>query len=274
MAQLPAEEEKNSKSGDNDAALKDIDLEEEDRIINDFIAIALGDQYDDIEDNNIEWTKHKTNDKDIKIDHAYIKKANIMTVRSSVTVPVSYLEFHDFVDAQKDGIFEAIKKCDDMCIEIGAVNRYDNDRCLVYSAYNAPVPKIIYPRDFCYLKSRRLCKQYNNTPHDLCVDVCYSVNDKFPGYVVLNKDRVRAQLFMAGLLFERLDDNLSRAYYIIQLDPKGWIPTWIVNLTAPQQGYNIKWVRDYLPKIQSGEDNKTVTEQNDDKDKDETKDDQ
>eukprot|EP01084_Bolivina_argentea_P052136 95794_1 len=174
-----------------------------------------------------------------------------MTVRSSVTVPLSINEFHDFVNAQKDGIFNAIKKCDNMCIEIFAVKRYDNDRCLVYSAYNASIPKVIYPRDFCYLKSRRLCNNYNNTKHCLAVDVCYSVNESFTDYVSLNKDRVRGHLFMAGLLFEKIDDNTSRAYYIIQLDPKGWIPTWIANLTAPQQGYNIKWVRDYLPTIQN-----------------------
>eukprot|EP01083_Nonionella_stella_P066150 174002_1 len=231
--------------------LRSIDLDEEQRIMNEFICVALGDKYDDIDDNKIDWTRYKTNDKDISIDYAYIKKDNVMTVRSSVTVPVSCDQFHSFVDANKDGIFDAIKKCDDMCIELGAVQRYDHDRCLVYSAYNAPVPKIIYPRDFCYLKSRKLYPNYKNTSHYLAVDVCYSVDASFPGYTPLNKDRVRGHLFMAGLLFEKIDNHTSRAYYIIKLDPKGWIPNWIVNLTAPTQGYNIKWVRDYLPTIQA-----------------------
>ena len=235
MAQLPVEEKETDSF---------MDLEKEDSVINEFIAIALGDKYDDIDDNNIQWTKHKTNDKDISIDYAYIKKANIMTVRSSVTVPFGCDEFHDFVNAYKDGIFECIKEYDPMCLEIGAIKRYDEDRCLVYSAYNAPVPKIIYPRDFCYVKARRLCKNYKDTSHYLAVDVCYSVPDTFPDYKPLNKNRVRGHLYMAGLLFEKIDDSTSRAYYILQLDPKGWIPTWVVNLTAPQQGYNIKWVRD------------------------------
>ena len=233
-----------------------IDLQREEQIVNEFIATALGDKYDDIDDNNIEWTQHKTSDKDIVIESAYIKQANIMTVRSSVTVPVSCDDFYEFVNAKRDGIFEAIKACDDMNIEIFAVKRYDDDRCLVYSAFNAPVPKIVYPRDFCYLKSRKLCKGYKNTSHYLAVDVCYSVDSSFPHYVPLHKERVRGHLFMAGLLFEKIDEHTSRAYYVMQLDPKGWIPHWIVNLTAPQQGYNIKWVRDYLPTIQELKDKK------------------
>merc|ERR1712083_839332 len=169
---------------------------------------------------DIEWTHHKTNVKDIVIDSAYIKKSNIMTVRSSVTVPVSCDDFYEFVNAKKDNIFEAISKCDEMNIEIFAVARYDDDQCLVYSAYNAPVPKIIYPRDFCYLKRRKLCKGYKDSSHYLAIDVCYSVDEKFSGYVPVKKDRVRGHLFMAGLLFERIDEDKSRAYYVMKLDPK------------------------------------------------------
>merc|ERR1712228_823765 len=228
-----------------------IDIKQEEQIMDEFIATALGDKYDDIDDNNIEWTQHKTNDKDIVIESAYIKKSNIMTVRSSVTVPVSCDDFYDFVNAKKDNIFNAIKKCDAMNIDIFAVQRYDEDHCLVYSAYNAPIPKVVFPRDFCYLNSRKLYKSYKKSSHYLAVDVCYSVDSSFPHYVPLHADRVRAHLFMAGLLFEKIDEHNSRAYYVMQLDPKGWIPHWIVNLTAPQQGYNIKWVRDYLPTLQS-----------------------
>ena len=48
----------------NDEISELIDLDREQTVIDEFIAIALGDKYDDIGNNGIEWTSHKTNDPD------------------------------------------------------------------------------------------------------------------------------------------------------------------------------------------------------------------
>lgn len=36
--------------------------------------------------------------------------------------------------------------------------------------------------------------------------------------------------------------------YVVQLDPKGWIPTWVSNLVATDQPLNISAMRDYFAK--------------------------
>lgn len=94
-------------------------------------------------------------------------------------------------------------------------------------------------------------KTIDGKEHYVAMDLCYSVDSSFPDYVPVRKNRVRGELLMAGLVFERLSETQSRAYYIIHLDPKGWIPHWVVNLTAPHAGNNIRWVRDYLPNLEN-----------------------
>merc|ERR1712244_50986 len=43
--------------------------------------------------------------------------------------------------------------------------------------------------------------------------------------------------------------NSCRACYIVYLDPAGWIPTWVVNLVAPDQGMVIKEMVANWPKV-------------------------
>ena len=170
-----------------------------------------------------------------------------MTVKSSATVNCTVDKFHEFVNANSDAVYEAIHDKDSMNITCKRQHTFDDDHCIVYSAYKAPIPFIVWPRDFCYMKTRELMPKYrtsDNKEHYLSVDVCYSIDEDHPYYVPHQRGRVRAEIIVAGLLFDKIDETHSRAYYICSVDAKGWIPTYLANIAATEQGYNIRWVKD------------------------------
>merc|ERR1712013_567328 len=67
------------------------------------------------------------------------------------------------------------------------------------------------------------------------------------------KKHVRAVLKYSGYVFLREAGSESagcRAVYIVYLDPCGWIPTWVVNQVAPDNGMVIKEMIAGWPKVQ------------------------
>ena len=45
----------------------------------------------------------------------------------------------------------------------------------------------------------------------------------------------------------------STLYYVVQADPKGQLPMWVVNLVAPDQAQNVARLRDHLDGVESPE---------------------
>merc|ERR1719271_2123448 len=43
-------------------------------------------------------------------------------------------------------------------------------------------------------------------------------------------------------------DGACEVNYIVQVDPKGWIPTWVVNMVAADQADNVTRVREHVHK--------------------------
>jgi len=43
----------------------------------------------------------------------------------------------------------------------------------------------------------------------------------------------------------------STLYYVVQADPKGQLPMWVVNLVAPDQAQNVARLRDHLDGVES-----------------------
>ena len=78
-------------------------------------------------------------------------------------------------------------------------------------------------------------KTSDGVTHDVSLDLCYSIDSSNPYYVAPKKGRVRGTLYMAGYVFEKIDSKKSKAYYVVQMNPNGWIPNWLANLTLPQQ---------------------------------------
>ena len=80
-------------------------------------------------------------------------------------------------------------------------------------------------------------------------DLCYSLDETHPNFVPQAKGHVRAWLAMSGAAFVKKTDKICTASYIVNLDPRGWIPSWIANLVAPEQGLIVKRIADNYPKV-------------------------
>eukprot|EP01084_Bolivina_argentea_P039970 73852_1 len=238
-------------------------FENEELISRKLISLALD------EDDGIKWTKIESKDKGIEIEYAKNSQDSVVTVRSSVKTTVSVDEFYDFIHGQKNGIFKAKKHFDKLCLECKAIKRYDNDRCLVYSAYKAPDIKdyFISARDFCYLQVRKRYTKYkpkcNKIKSDSIVAlVGYDANNTIDGYIQKQNGKVRARLHMTGFVLQKIKGlhlkYKSKAYYILKMDPCGWIPKIIVNATAKEKGYDIQWIRDHLPELIKNQKNEKI----------------
>jgi len=80
----------------------------------------------------------------------------------------------------------------------------------------------------------------------LCSYVSIEDKDKLP----LDNDYVRAEVLESGYVLKPIkgEDGKDSTFvtYILQLDPKGWIPLWAVNATAGEQAKVLANMRNSL----------------------------
>lgn len=118
---------------------------------------------------------------------------------------------------------------------------------IMYSAYSSPAPLIVSHRDFVtFVIVKR-------TPEG---DMLYSADSVEhpkcpPGYsskVGLGSNFVRGTVTASGSWTRKTPgkDNSITMTYVVQLDPKGSVPTWIVNIVASDQPLNIAVMRDHV----------------------------
>ncbi len=50
---------------------------------------------------------------------------------------------------------------------------------------------------------------------------------------------VRGRLLTSGYYGHRVGPASSRVYYIVQADPAGLLPSWLVNLASAKQAHNV-----------------------------------
>jgi len=113
---------------------------------------------------------------------------------------------------------------------------------ILWAAFEAP--PTIWSRDFCWLQYIDTVKDENGREgivacsQSIPFDQCRSLekSHKF----------VRGQLIQTGYCYTVSDENPNDLIvtYIVQLDPKGSIPKWVVNTVAANQGQNAGRVRD------------------------------
>jgi len=91
---------------------------------------------------------------------------------------------------------------------------------LTHLAFSAPYP--VTSRDFCSL--RVIKKEEDGSYY---VWGCSVVSDDVPE----SSEYVRGNAILSGWIFRPAEDGQCLAVHINQLDPKGWIPAFVVNMS-------------------------------------------
>jgi hypothetical protein len=120
------------------------------------------------------------------------------------------------------------------------VKQIDDFTNVVYMAFKGKFP--VAPRDFC------LACSYKKDADGKYVQIVRSVYDEevpvVPGFV-------RAKLLTSGFIITPYrvtgrDKLMSLVTYIVQFDPKGWLPTFVANKLAEYHPLSIARIRSFL----------------------------
>eukprot|EP01084_Bolivina_argentea_P151838 264979_1 len=252
MAQ--AIDETTTDSSTTDYKLEDLyDVEKEETLLKSFIEVALSHQDET-------WTKANTKDPNLFIDYKFLPNDSLCTVRGQTAIPnASVDKFYDFAEPGYDDYYAWGKSCDKMCTESTCIQSIDINHDVVYGSYDSGV-WTVSPRDFCYMQVRSKWTDYkasDGNTYDIACTLCYSVDETYPFYRGVKAKHVRGELKYGGYVFINLKDNNGtmdtsgcKVCYVVYLDPKGWIPSWVVNLVAPDQGMVVKGLLENWPKVE------------------------
>eukprot|EP00696_Hemimastix_kukwesjijk_P008744 gnl/Hemi2/21048_TR6989_c0_g1_i1.p1 gnl/Hemi2/21048_TR6989_c0_g1~~gnl/Hemi2/21048_TR6989_c0_g1_i1.p1 ORF type:complete len:227 (+),score=51.33 gnl/Hemi2/21048_TR6989_c0_g1_i1:88-768(+) len=135
----------------------------------------------------------------------------------------------------------------------GMIQTFDARTHVYHAAFKLPFP--MTDRDFVWLAYDDVVDQTGNpTPTGNTVDkigVSIGWSIEHPS-VPENSSFIRGSINVSGYIWtpgvEAGTCNLS---YIVQCDPHGWIPKWVVNLVAADQAENVKRVQKYFKQRQS-----------------------
>lgn len=118
---------------------------------------------------------------------------------------------------------ETRKLWDPQVAKYDLVEEIDKNTHLLHYVYTAPFP--VTTRDFCAF---RYVYQTDNT-YLIC-----GVSTENPAIPPL-KDYVRGEIFISGYTFEDTEDGRCKITSLNHVDPKGWIPSFVVNMAKNKQ---------------------------------------
>eukprot|EP01084_Bolivina_argentea_P159917 278534_1 len=165
--------------------------------------------------------------------------------------------------------YTKIKELDENCLSVELKHKYDDNRRIICSTFNAPSPA--WNREFLFKEMRSIVDNEGHIIHQTEDDkpqvmdvsngfakmegrssVClgFSIeSEECPFEDVVQKQHVRCDLQFGGYYFQNIGDNKCKATYLVCMDLKGWIPTWFSNIILPQQSKNILTMKRYIESL-------------------------
>jgi len=127
----------------------------------------------------------------------------------------------------------------------------------------AKMPPMITNRDFVWQGFDGLFSESPRIGVSAVRSIEYEPIPPIPGFV-------RAELAMSGYIVREVEGDPKKCNltYLIQADPKGWLPVWVVNLVAGDQAMNVVRIKrhfaekaeeDKVLSVSVGEDETTNT---------------
>jgi len=196
------------------------------------------------------WIKHDTNDENLEIASVFLENDSIYTTRGRTIIKNGNVDdLYEFFNTKHADVFEFQMLTDKMCTESKCLKNVDNEHSIIYSSFS--VGYGMWPRDFCYIRRRFKYDDYEGADgkkYKLVGDLSYSVDKKHPCYVETKEKHVRGFIKMSGSVFVQKNTDIFSAY-IVNVDPNGWIPNWIINAVAPEQGMVVKNIEKSFPVV-------------------------
>lgn len=156
----------------------------------------------------------------VSIHHRYVEGSSIVMMRGKLEIPASAKAV---LECTED--LETRKQWDELFIEGSNVETLDDSHQVLHFKFKSGT-MMVSNRDFVMARSVRT--------NDDGTIVANHVSIEHPD-VGENKGFVRGEIDVSGYFIEPLSDSSCRVTYVVQLDPKGWVPTAAVNLVAVKQ---------------------------------------
>jgi len=171
----------------------------------------------------------------IQMDYAWVQGSNNYFFKGFGRIPASLKVVEG---AMRD--ISNMKVMDPMCQYTETIKTIDKDHHIYYAYFK--MPPLIWWRDFCWYAVDQTLPDgtFVTTGKSIITDLC---PDK--------SGMVRGEIRASGYILQPVADkpNECDVTYIVQTDPKGWIPTWVVNIVAKSQAFNPGVIKSLAPKF-------------------------
>jgi len=171
----------------------------------------------------------------IKMHYAWVQGSNNYFFRGvgRMPAPVKTVE-----TAMRD--ISNMKLMDPMCQYTETIKALDGDHHIYYAYFK--MPPMIWWRDFCWFAVDHTLPDgtFVTTGKSIITDLCPPKGGM-----------VRGEIRASGYIVQPVPDKPDECdiTYIVQTDPKGWIPSWVVNIVAKSQAFNPGVIKSLAPKF-------------------------
>jgi len=152
------------------------------------------------------------------------------------------------VEASVDQLMELFRELqstkivDPIFIEAEDIEEFDQFNRILRFKYQ--MPAMVKNRDFLFHNHEAILTD-RKVKTGIVVGISVE-HDKCPA----DPKFIRGIIMASGWVFEELEDNPkhTRAYYIVQSDPKGWLPVLAVNVISADQCLNVYRLKEHFGK--------------------------
>lgn len=174
----------------------------------------------------------------VLLEELHISNSNISAIKASM---VYHVKKHDDIERIADMMYSSSlkekKKMYDEIIKNDIIKEIDNNNMIIHSQFNSPIGfGFIKPREFVALKSRMLLDDGS-----YLITAC-SINYQdipfSPGFV--------RGIGRTAMLISSLGDTQFKITKVDHMDPKGWIPSHLINKLKGKNGKRLERIKAYL----------------------------
>ena len=174
--------------------------------------------------NDSKWTLINESN-GITTESKFLEGSTIACFRSYCIIRATPDVINDVWNGYND--IESIMIHDPNVIEYKVIKNINNDTRINYQVNKLPWP--LWSREIVYKQHRVLNGNKNYI-------LSYSVDDE----ILPNQKYVRAQVHIAAYVFEKLEPNLTKITRIVHVEPKGIIPSSIINTYADKNLFMLR----------------------------------